>query len=121
MVSVLFSSVIDRGFIDGVMVSVLSSSEVDRGFIGGVMVSVLSSSAIDRGFIGGVMVSVLSSSVIDHGFEPRLGQTKDYKIGICCFSAKHTAVRSKSKHWLARNQNNMSEWSDMSTHGLLFQ
>jgi hypothetical protein len=50
MVSVLFSSVIDRGFIDGVMVSVLSSSEVDRGFIGGVMVSVLSSNAVDRGF-----------------------------------------------------------------------
>jgi len=22
---------------------------------------------------------------------------------------------------LARNQNNVSEWSDMSTHGLLFQ
>jgi hypothetical protein len=28
---------------------------------------------------------------------------------------------SKSKDWLARNQNNVSEWSDMSTHGLLFQ
>jgi hypothetical protein len=27
----------------------------------------------------------------------------------------------KSKDWLARNQNNVSEWSDMSTRGLLFQ
>jgi hypothetical protein len=40
---------------------------------------------IDR--IGGVMVSVLVSSAVDRGFEPRSGQTKDYIIGICCFSA----------------------------------
>ena len=39
-----------------------------------------------------VMVSVLASSVIDRGFEPWLGQTKDYKIGICCFSAKHGII-----------------------------
>ena len=71
--------------------------------------------------IGGVMVSVLASSAVDRGFEPRLGQTKDYKIGICCFSAKHAALRRKNKDWLARNQNNVSEWSDISTHGLLFQ
>jgi hypothetical protein len=50
-----------------------------------------------------------------------LGQTKDYKIGICCFPAKHAALRIKSKHWLAWNQNNVSEWSDMSTRGLVFQ
>jgi len=36
-------------------------------------------------------------------------ETKDYKIGICCFSAKHAALRRKSKDWLARNQNNVSE------------
>jgi hypothetical protein len=41
--------------------------------------------------IGGVMVSVLASSAVDRGFEPWSGQTKDYKIGICCFSAKHAA------------------------------
>ena len=34
----------------------LVSSLVDRGFIGGVMVSVLASSLVDHGFIGGVMV-----------------------------------------------------------------
>ena len=41
--------------------------------------------------IGGVMVSVFASSVVDHGFKPRLRQTKDYQIGICCFSSKHAA------------------------------
>jgi hypothetical protein len=59
--------------------------------------------------IGGVMVSVLDLSTVDCGFEPRLGQTKNYKIGICCFSTKHTSLRSKSKDLLARNQNNVSE------------
>jgi len=67
------------------------------------------------------MISVLASSAIDRGLGPRSGQTKDCKIGICCFSAKHAALRRKSKHWLARNQNNVSEWSNMSTHRELFQ
>jgi hypothetical protein len=101
MVSILSSSAVDRGFIGGVMVSILSSSAVDRGFIGGVMVSILSLSVVDRGFIGGVMVSILSSSAIDPGFEHRLDQTKDYKIGICCLSAMHAALRRKNKDWLA--------------------
>ena len=70
--------------------------------------------------IGGVMVSVLTPSAVDRGFEPRSGQTKDYKIGICCFSAKHASLRRKSKDWLARNQNNVSELGDMSIRGLLF-
>jgi hypothetical protein len=64
---------------------------------------------------------VLASIAVDRGFEPRSGQTKDYETGICRFSAKHTALRRKSKDWLARNRNNVSEWSDMSTCGLLFQ
>ena len=34
----------------------LVSSVLDHGFIGGVMVSVLVSSVLDHGFIGGVMV-----------------------------------------------------------------
>jgi hypothetical protein len=38
------------------------------------------------------MVSVLASSAVGRGFEPRSGQTKDYAIGICCFSAKHAAI-----------------------------
>ena len=59
------------------------------------------------------MVSVLASSVVDHGFEPQSGKIKDYKIGICCFSAKHAALGRKSKDW--------SEWGDTSIRGLLFQ
>ena len=47
--------------------------------------------------VGGVMVSVFVSKALDRGFEPQSGQTKDYKICICCFSAKHAAVRRKSK------------------------
>ena len=65
------------------------------------------------------MVSVLVLSAGDRGFEHWSGQTKDYKIGICCFSAKHAAVRRKTKDWSARNQTNVSKWSDMSTRGLL--
>ena len=60
--------------------------------------------------IGGVMVSMLISSAVDCGFEPWSGQTKDYKIGICCFSAKHAALRRKNKDWLARNQDNLFEF-----------
>ena len=71
--------------------------------------------------ICGVMVSVLASSAVNHEFEPWWGQTKDYKIGIYCFSAKHAALRSKSKDWLPQNQNSVSKWSDMSICGLLFQ
>ena len=67
------------------------------------------------------MVSVLASSAVDRGCEIRSGQTKDYERCICCFSDKHAALRRKSKDWSARNQNNVSEWSDMSTRGLLFQ
>jgi hypothetical protein len=67
------------------------------------------------------MVSVLISSAVDRGFEPQSDQTKDYKIGICCFCVRHAALKRKSKDWLARNQNNVSEWSDRSTRGLLFQ
>ena len=67
------------------------------------------------------MVTVLTSSVVDHGIEPYSGQTKDYNIGICCFSAKHAALRRQYKDWLAWNQAIVSEWGDMSIRRLLFQ
>jgi hypothetical protein len=67
------------------------------------------------------MVSVLTSIVVDRVFETRSDQKKDYKIGMCRFSAKHATLRRKSKDWLTRNQNNVSEWGDMSIRGLLFQ
>jgi hypothetical protein len=40
--------------------------------------------------ISGVMVSMLASSAVDHGLVPGLGQTKDNKICICCFSTIST-------------------------------
>ena len=67
------------------------------------------------------MVSVLALSAVDLEFEPRSGHAKDYEIVICCFSAKHEALMRKSKDWLARNQNNVSEWSEMSICGVLCQ
>ena len=66
-----------------------------------------------------VMVSVLASSVIYRGFGPRSGQTKVFKVGICCFFPKHAALRRKSKDWLARNQDSVSVSGDMSIRGLL--
>ena len=44
--------------------------------------------------ICGAMVSVLASSTEDHGFEPLSGRTEDYKIVICCFSAKHAPLKT---------------------------
>ena len=42
---------------------------------------------------GGVNRSWVRVTVgsIDRGFESRCGQTKDYKIDICCFSTKHVS------------------------------
>jgi hypothetical protein len=54
------------------------------------------------------MVSVLTLSAVDGGFEPLSGETKDYNIGICCFSTKDAALRRKSLEWLAWNQDNVS-------------
>ena len=48
------------------------------------------------------MVSELASSAVDN-------------IG------KYASLRRKNKDWLARNQDNVSEWGDMSIRGLLFQ
>ena len=54
-------------------------------------------------FTGDVMVITLVTSEVDREVEPRSGITKDFKIGICCFSDKHAALRNKNKDWLARN------------------
>ena len=81
----------------------------------------IKNSAESSSRIGGVIVNVLASNVVDRGFEPRSGQTKDYITVIACLSARHSALRSKGKEWLTRNQDNMSEWRDLSTRELLFQ
>jgi hypothetical protein len=113
--------------VGGAMVSMRASSAVDSGFeplnrIGGAMVSMLSSSAVDSGFeplnrIGGAMVSMLASSAVDSGFDPRSDQPNTRN----CFSTKHAALRRKSKDYLDQNPDNVSEWSDISTCGVLFQ
>jgi len=57
------------------------------------------------------MVGALASSAVDLALELRSGQTKNYEIGICCFYAKRATLRRKSKDWLPRNQDNVSEWA----------
>ena len=52
---------------------------------------------------------LLDSGAVDRGFEAQSGQTKDHNIGSCCFSAMHAIFRIKSKDWLFRNQDNVSE------------
>ena len=43
------------------------------------------------------MVCVIVSSAVDREFEPQSGETKDYKIDMWCFFAKHAALKSKCK------------------------
>ena len=47
------------------------------------------------------------------------GETRYYEIGICFFSTNYSALRSKRKRLVGWD--NVSEWNDMSIHGLLFQ
>jgi len=42
------------------------------------------------------MVSMLTSSALDRASETRSDQTKDYKISICCFYARHTILWSRA-------------------------
>lgn len=48
--------------------------------------------------------------LVHRGFEHLSGQTNDYKIDICCFSAKHgTIKRRKDKVWLVWMRDNLSK------------
>ena len=38
---------------------------------------------------------MFAAKAVDRGFEPRSCQTKDHKIGMCCFSAKYVILRRK--------------------------
>ena len=50
------------------------------------------------------MASMLSSSTIDRGFEPRSGQAKDYKNGICPLARSinhcYFLIEKKNKKYL---------------------
>ena len=83
----------------------LSSGENEQfliSFIGDITAMYITQALLARNYnpfhwIGGVMVSKLASSAVDRGFETRSGETKNYKIGTCCFSAIHAVLRSKWK------------------------
>ena len=53
--------------------------------------------------------------------EPRWGQAKEVKIAICTFSTKLAALKSKSKDWLTRIQENVFKLSDMFINRLFFE
>jgi hypothetical protein len=63
--------------------------------------------------IGDTMISVLASCAIVYVFKFWSDQTKDWNWYMLLI--EHAALRRKSKDWLAWNQDNVSEWSDMST------
>ena len=94
--------------------------------INDVMVRVLASNTIDPRLESHdrvrvrVRVRAMIGLGLGLGLEPWSGQTKDYKMCICCFSAKHAALKSMSKDCMTGNQKNVSEWSNMSTCRLLF-
>jgi len=64
-------------------------------------------------------VCALSLNAVYRCFEARAGQTKVYEIGICFAFPLHAVLRRKSKYWLARNQDTVSDWSDMFIRGHL--
>jgi len=48
-------------------------------------------------------------------------KTKTMKLVFVASPTKHAALMRKSKDWLARNRDNVSQWGDMFVCGLLFQ
>ena len=67
----------------------------------------------------GIIVSMLNSSAIDHGFEPR-SEVKPKTIKV--YIASLLSMQQWSKNKTGRLRIRMcTEWSDMSTHVLLFQ
>jgi len=61
------------------------------------------------------LVSTLAWSKVGHGLKAWSTSAKDYKIDICYFLAQYAVLRKKGREWLAWKQDNVSEWSDMST------
>jgi hypothetical protein len=50
---------------------------------------------------------MFTSSVVVCGFESQLGQTKDYNIGICCFSAGR--IKEKEQRGVSLESNTTYE------------
>ena len=64
---------------------------------------------LDNG-IGGIhiMVRLQATTVADGWLDPGSGLTKEYKIGVCCFSANHAALSSKNDDRTAQNRDSVS-------------
>ena len=60
-------------------------------------------------FIDGVMVSVLVWSGV--GSWSQSVKSKTVSLVFTAFSLRTNHSRNKGKYWLARNQDNVSEWS----------
>ena len=58
--------------------------------------------------LSGVMFRMVASNAKGCGFYPWPSQTKDIKIGVCCFFTKQAALRSNSKDRSGQGQNNVS-------------
>jgi len=64
--------------------------------------------------IGVVIGSMLALDVVGCGFEPRWGKTKIIKFAFAL-------IKGQQQRLIDTNQDKVSEWSDMSTRGLLVQ
>jgi hypothetical protein len=66
------------------------------------------------------IISMVTFSAVDRSWvRSTVGQTKDYIIGICCFSAKHTSLKERAKKcWLVIR---IMCASVATCHSLLFQ
>ena len=68
------------------------------------------------------MVIVLDWGAVDHGFGSSVrSKQQAVKLVFVASPLSMQYFRSNSKDGLARCQNNVSVWNDMSTHRLLFQ
>ena len=62
------------------------------------------------------------TSAVDRGFKLLSVQTKDYKIVFFFASLlRNATLRRKSKDWLTRTHDNMSDWGETSIREQLFQ
>jgi hypothetical protein len=64
--------------------------------------------SLEEAFGRTALIWMLVSKTTVGGFDLRSSQNKDNKFDICCFMAEHGALTSKSKHCLARRQDNVS-------------
>ena len=67
------------------------------------------------------MASLLASSAVDRGSIHGRVIPKTIKLVFVASPLNTLMLRRKSKDWLARNQDNVSEWGNTSIRGLLFQ